>query len=142
MKDEKKKLHTVVVPRGTVADEEQAIMKVDEKKKVHKAVVPRGTVADAIRGHNYEDIRIGDKCIRHIAKDKIHNRIQTRFKGNRCIGLAGISHTMPRETKRLAGVRVDPVSREIMSWKKFCAKNSQADDLKKKQNGAHCRGFE
>ena len=87
--------------------------------------------AGLAKGMHYDDLRIGNQSIVTIAKDKTRNRMRTRMKSNRCIGLPEMGRAMPRKRKRASRLRVDPESRQTISWKMFCAKNSPADDLRK-----------
>ena len=98
--------------------------------KLHKAV-ENAEITYAIRFHIYDDVRTGNQSIVNIAKDKTRNRMRTRMKSNRCIGLPEMGRAMPRKRKRASRLRVDPESRQTISWKMFCAKNSPADDLRK-----------
>ena len=102
---------------------------VDEKQKLYKAV-ENAEIKYATHFHIYDDVRTGNQSIANIAKDKTRNRMRTRLKSNRCIGLPEMGRAMPRKRKRAPRLRVDPESRQTISWKMFCAKNSPADDLR------------
>ena len=95
----------------------------EEKKRLYKAV-ENAEVTYAIRFHIYDDVRTGKQSIVNIAKDKTRNRMRTRLKSNRCIGLPEMGRAMPRKRKPASRVRVDPESRQTISWKMFLAKTS------------------
>jgi len=103
---------------------------VEKKRRLYKEV-ENAEVTYANRFHIYDDLRTGKQSMVNFAKDKTRNRMRTRLKNNRCIGFPEMGRAIPRKRKRASRVRVDPESRQTMSWEMFCAKNSPADDLPK-----------
>ena len=100
----------------------------EEKKRLYKEV-EKAEVNYAIRLHMYDDILVGNQTIQSIAKEKTRNRMRTRLQNNVCIGLPEKGRAVPRKRKRVSRLRVDPESRQIISWEMFCARNSPSATL-------------
>ena len=67
-----------------------------------------------------------------VAKDKTRKRMRTRLKNKCCIGLPVQGRAMKREkTKKVVRMRVDPETRQIVSWLSFQQrhKTTTPDDL-------------
>ena len=103
----------------------------EQTHQLYKAVY-HAEVEYAIRFHIYDCLRTGNKTVLSIAKDRTRNRMRTRLQNLWCIGLPEIGRAISRKRKRPARVRVDPQSRQIISWKAFCRKAPPSHDLREK----------
>ena len=104
-----------------VALEERWLNEVDplRKEKLHKAVF-EAEVAFALRFAIYREILIGGQDEEAQAKVRTRNRMRTRVQNNRCVGVPEKGRASKRaRIRRAPRSRVDPVTRQIISWAAF-----------------------
>ena len=90
-----------------------------QQQSLYKAVF-EAEVAFAIEFDVYADLITGNQTVLSIAKDKTRNRMRTRLKNNRCIGLPVSGRAVKRKKrKQVPRSRVDPVTRQIVTWSSF-----------------------
>ena len=76
--------------------------------------------AFAVKFRIYSHLITGNQKEVSVAKEKTRNRMRTRLKNKCCIGLPVQGRAMKREkTKKVVRMRVDPETRQIVSWLSF-----------------------
>ena len=88
--------------------------------------------AFAVKFRIYSHLITGNQKEVSVAKEKTRNRMRTRLKNKCCIGLPVQGRAMKREkTKKVVRMRVDPETRQIVSWLSFQQrhKTTTPDDL-------------
>ena len=111
-----------------VALEERWLNEVDplRKEKLHKAVF-EAEVAFALRFAIYREIVVGGQDEEAQAKVRTRNRMRTRVQNNRCVGVPEKGRASKRaRIRRVPRSRVDPVTRQIVSWPTFLQQNKKA----------------
>ena len=72
----------------------------------------------------YHDIVTGQQTERAIAKQKTRNRMRTRLKNHRCIGLPVHGRATQSKKIKVRRERVDPATRAVITWKDFQNRNA------------------
>ena len=102
-----------------------------QQETLYKSVFD-AEVAFAVKFEIYSHLVTGNQKEVSVAKDKTRNRMRTRLKNKCCIGLPVQGRAMKREkTKKVVRMRVDPETRQIVSWLSFQQrhKTTTPDDL-------------
>ena len=110
-----------VAEESFVALEERWLNEVDplRKEKLQKAVF-EAEVAFALRFAIYREIVVGNQEEEAQAKVRTRNRMRTRVQDNRCVGVPEKGRASKRaRIRRAPRSRVDPVTRQIISWAAF-----------------------
>ena len=90
-----------------------------QQETLYKSVFD-AEVTFAVRFEIYSHLVTGNQKEVSIAKEKTRNRMRTRLKNKCCIGLPVQGRAMKREkTKKVVRMRVDPETRQIVSWLSF-----------------------
>ena len=89
------------------------------KENLYYAVA-EAEIAFALQFRIYADIVIGNQQEEAVAKTKTQHRMRTRLKNSCCIGLPVKGRAVKRrKTRKVRRSRVDPVTRQIVSWSTF-----------------------
>ena len=102
-----------------------------QQETLYKSIF-EAEVAFAVKFGIYSHLITGNQKEVSVAKDKTRNRMRTRLKNKCCIGLPVQGRAMKREkTKKVVRMRVDPETRQIVSWLSFQQrhKTTMPDDL-------------
>ena len=108
--------------------EERWLHETDPTKKENlKHAVTEAEIAFALRFRIYAEILTGNEQEDSIAKKKTRNRMRTRVKENRCIGLPVKGRAKRRhKTRKVLRSRVDPLTRHVVSWPILLQQNKEA----------------
>ena len=89
------------------------------KERLYRAV-SEAEIAFALQFRIYADIVTGNQQEESVAKTKTRHRMRSRLKNSCCIGLPVKGRAVKRrKTRKVRRSRVDPVTRQIVSWSTF-----------------------